>query len=151
MDLIQELEALAAAFAEAGVDFALCGGLAMAVHGFVRATEDIDLLIREEDLEAAGAVAAKCGFTIPGGQVPLNPGTSRAGLIYRVSKARGNILLPLDLMIVTPAYEQVWNHRIQILFGDLRVNVISRAGMIAMKQFAGRPKDQLDLDFLNQN
>ena len=31
---------------EAGVDYALCGGLAVAAHGAPRATRDIDLLGR---------------------------------------------------------------------------------------------------------
>jgi hypothetical protein len=51
VSLYDELKALVAALNEEGVPYALCGGLAMAVHGFVRATEDIDLLVRPSDVE----------------------------------------------------------------------------------------------------
>ena len=52
---------------EAGdVEYAECGGLAMAIHGFARATMDIDLLIRPESLENAFAVGKAHGFDIHG-------------------------------------------------------------------------------------
>jgi general stress protein CsbA len=40
-----DLLALARSLADAGVEYALIGGTAMAVHGFSRATKDIDLLL----------------------------------------------------------------------------------------------------------
>lgn len=41
----QDLVLLAQALADFGVQYALIGGTAMAVHGFSRATKDIDLLL----------------------------------------------------------------------------------------------------------
>lgn len=149
MNLVEELVTLAGVLDTADVEFALCGGLAMAAHGFVRATEDIDIIIREQDLQAALTAVESCGFSIPGGEIPLKPGTDQAGLIYRVSKVRSSELLPLDLMIVTPAYEEVWKSRTQMSFGKIDIPVISKAGMIIMKQIGGRRKDLLDLQFLN--
>ena len=43
MDLIAELKRVTGAFDEAGLTYALCGGLAVAVHGAPRATTDLDL------------------------------------------------------------------------------------------------------------
>ena len=40
-----DLAVLAKALADFGVEYALIGGTAMAVHGFARATKDIDLLL----------------------------------------------------------------------------------------------------------
>ena len=37
MDLIDELEQITTAFNKAEIEFALCGGLAMAAHGWIRA------------------------------------------------------------------------------------------------------------------
>lgn len=39
-DLERELELVIDAFTAKGVAYALCGGLALAVHGFPRATKD---------------------------------------------------------------------------------------------------------------
>ena len=47
MDLLQELKTLISKLKEEKIDFALCGGLAMAVYAFPRATMDIDIMIKE--------------------------------------------------------------------------------------------------------
>ena len=148
MDLIDELEQITTAFNEAEIEFALCGGLAMAAHGLIRATEDIDVIVRLEDLSSARVTVASCGFTILGGEIPLKAGTTDEGLIFRVSKVIGTQLLPLDIMLVTPAYESVWQTRTFASIGEYEIPVVSREGMIKMKMLSGRTKDQTDLDFL---
>jgi hypothetical protein len=51
LNLFEELEGLTRALDEAGIPYALCGGLAMAVYGVSRATIDIDILVDEADIE----------------------------------------------------------------------------------------------------
>ena len=50
MNIKDELLELVEVFNTAGIKFAVCGGLALVVHGFVRATQDIDLLLPEDQL-----------------------------------------------------------------------------------------------------
>ena len=50
MDLYDELVALVDALERQGSGYAICGGIAVALHGYPRFTRDIDLLIRREDL-----------------------------------------------------------------------------------------------------
>ena len=64
-DLYEEFKSIVSALEERGIDYAVCGGLAMAVHGLPRATVDIDLLILAESLEEAKAVVRSLGYTIP--------------------------------------------------------------------------------------
>ena len=45
MDILEELRAVTASLDQEGIDYALCGGLAMAVYDLPRATLGIDLLI----------------------------------------------------------------------------------------------------------
>ncbi len=45
LDLFEEFSSLVVTLNQAEIRYALCGGMAMAVHGVPRATEDIDLLI----------------------------------------------------------------------------------------------------------
>ncbi len=151
MDLIDELLTLLQALNEAGVRYALCGGLAMAVHGHARATQDIDLLIPEADLQKALSVAETAGFWIPSGRMPFKAKTPLAMDIYRVSKAKGPVLIPLDLIIVSPALQEVWDDRIENVFGSLRCHVVSRNGLIRMKQIAGRKQDLADIENLTDN
>ena len=64
LDLYEELKAILAALENRGLEYALCGGLAMAVHGFYRSTIDIDLLILDEQLDEVKGVARSLGFAI---------------------------------------------------------------------------------------
>ena len=50
LDLYEELRRLIAALDEHKIEYALCGGLAMAIFDRPRATVDIDLLIEAESL-----------------------------------------------------------------------------------------------------
>lgn len=50
MDIVTELRQVTDLLDRAGVDYALCGGLAMAVFALPRSTLDIDRLIQVEAL-----------------------------------------------------------------------------------------------------
>jgi hypothetical protein len=51
MNLLSELRDILAAFEEANIEYAVCGGLALAVFAMPRATLDIDLLALPNDLD----------------------------------------------------------------------------------------------------
>jgi hypothetical protein len=63
VDLYEEFKSMISALEQNGIDYAVCGGLAMAVWGAPRATVDIDLLILSEAFEEAKCVARSLGFT----------------------------------------------------------------------------------------
>jgi hypothetical protein len=136
------------ALRNANLPFAVCGGLAMAIHGHPRATQDIDILIREENLNEVLEVAKAVGFWIPSGKMPFKAKTPLAMEIYRVSKAVGEKLIPLDLMLVSPALEEVWNGRISGQIGDVDCTVVSTDGLIRMKEIAARTQDLADIEKL---
>lgn len=93
MDLMAELEGLLAALEAERTPYALAGGLALAVHGIVRATVDIDLLVAPESVEAASRVAAGRGFRAP---TELRFATGLE--IRRLVKFVGEEALVLDLL-----------------------------------------------------
>lgn len=76
----------------------------MAVHGFVRATLEIEILIRTESLEKAYLVVKEIGYGIRGKDISLD---ERAVDIRRVSKSlgEGEDVLSLDFLLVTPQVE----------------------------------------------
>lgn len=143
--LIEELRLLVDSFNRNGIDFALCGGLAVAAHGFVRATQDIDFLIREETLDEAYRAAEQVGYDIRGLDISFKERTVE---IRRVSKVVGEDVISLDLLLVTPHVEKVWQTRESIEFMGEQLFVVSRAGLIEMKRQAGRPQDLADIDRL---
>ena len=86
--LLQELLDLTSDLEKNGIEYAVCGGLALTVHGFPRATFDIDVLIQPESLEKAYQVAAQKGFDIKGLDMSFKERAvkERAVEIRRVSK-----------------------------------------------------------------
>ena len=67
MNLRQELDDVIDALTTGAIEYAVCGGMALAVHGHPRFTEDLDLLIRSSDLERVKDAVANLGFVIDTG------------------------------------------------------------------------------------
>ena len=117
--LIEELRSLVEVFNRHKIDFALCGGLAVAAHGLVRATQDVDFLIREESLDSAYKAAAEVGYDIRGLDISFKERTVE---IRRVSNIVGEDVISLDLLLVTPHVEDVWRGREEIEFMGQRLS-----------------------------
>lgn len=148
-DLVAELRALLRAFSEAGVDYALCGGLAANIYGADRFTKDIDLLIAPDDLDAALGIARSCGFTIDAGLLPLEEG---ARAMHRVVKleAGWEDALQLDLMIADGgSYAEAYESRYPVTHEGLEIWLVAREELIEMKRESDRPIDQQDVERLS--
>ncbi len=144
--LLDELSQLISALDENEIEYAVCGGLSLAIHGFVRATLDIDILIQPESLEKAYKISAEKGFDIRGLDISFK---ERAVEIRRVSKIDANgEVLSLDLLLVTPQVEDVWESRETVDFLGNQLCVVSREGLLKMKRLAGRPQDLADIERL---
>ena len=148
MNLKSELEAVVDALSKDGVGFALCGGIAVTVHGAPRFTKDIDLLIRQAELAAALAAARTVGFDLAAAPMCFDAGGPRERTIHRVSKVEGDQVLTLDLLLVEPAFNEVWNSRVWVEWEGRRVPVVSKAGLVQMKRLAGRDQDLVDIKSL---
>lgn len=142
--LLDELSNIISALNENEIEYAVCGGLALTIHGFPRATFDIDVLIRPESLEKAYEIAARYGFDIRGLDMSFK---EKAVEIRRVSKIdETGEVLPLDYLLVTPQVEDVWETREKLDWEGKTLWIVSREGLIKMKQLAGRDKDLIDID-----
>lgn len=144
MDLRDELLRLADRLEAAGIEYAVCGGLALAIHGFPRFTKDIDLLLRREDLERAVEAVAGIGFDLDAGVLPFDVGGPGEREVRRISKTDGAEVLTLDLLVVGPVFESAWRTRGTFAWEGRRLPVVSRQGLAAMKRLAGREQDLLD-------
>ncbi len=148
MNLTTEFSELISALEAKDVPYALCGGLAVVLHGYPRLTQDIDLLIREEDLQRVLEVAQAHGFDIHAGLMVFKSGTDRETKLYRVTKIEGRDHLMLDLLYVTPAFEKAWETRVRFTTEKRSVWAVSREGLETMKRASGRLRDLVDLQKL---
>ena len=148
MDLKRELLDAVEALNRAGVPYALCGGMAVVLHGYPRLTREIDLLIRPQELEAAKTALAKAGFSIPGGLIPFDTGRPHERKVFRLSKPIGDDLLTVDLLLLPPFLKDVWKDRESYEVDGVPVTVVDRNGLMAMKKIAGRHQDLSDIENL---
>ncbi len=145
LNLKTETERVVDALQRAGVDFAICGGIAVTIHGAPRFTRDIDLLIRAEDEARAVAAVAPAGFDLPADPMVFDASGPSERRILRVSKAEGPDLLTLDLIVASPSFDDVWDSRVLVEWEGRRVPVVSVEGLIKMKRVAARPQDLVDI------
>jgi hypothetical protein len=146
LSLFEETTALLAELERHGVPYAVAGALALAIHGVPRATTDIDLLVRREALEAALEVASARGFGVQALPMRFSDGLE----VRRTTKVEANEMLTLDLLLVNANLEPVWAGRERVLTGGGDIWVVSRAGLIEMKAWAGREQDLADIRRLRE-
>lgn len=150
MELVQEFERIVDALVRGGIEHAVCGGLAVAIHGHPRATRDIDLLLLESDLQAALDAVGKSGYILEGGLLRFGIGTADERHVFRVSRASGPDLMTLDLLLIRDPNDPLWTSRERARWRDRDLVVVSRAGLLEMKRRAGRPQDLADIDRLTR-
>ncbi len=133
-----------------GIPYAVCGGIAVAFYGYVRATRDIDILVREKDIERICAAVREQGFVFDAGRIPFSTGKPEEREIHRISKIIEDEVLTLDLLIVDEVYQEIWDGREAGEWQNRRIDVVSLGGLLEMKRIAGRNKDRLDIDELTK-
>jgi hypothetical protein len=142
MKLRDEMNLLVKALSQSQIPYALCGGLAMAMHGWPRATLDIDLLVEEQSLPLIREMAKKLGYRHESGFATFSEGRVK---LFRLVKLDGEEFLPLDILLVTPDLKDAWNTRQQIDSDSGPISVVSTSGLIQMKTMRGNGTDQEDI------
>jgi hypothetical protein len=141
----EEMLNLAQLFHEAGVSYAVCGALALGIHGHPRATRDIDFIIQLESMFEARRVAKANGFIIEAAPMKFQ------GVVHviRLSKALPDEedLLTVDLLI----YNSELSEKIKVEAVEYKgetVNVVTRDTLIMLKSQSTRLRDQDDVQRL---
>lgn len=139
--IITLLEALLRAFEREGVEYALCGGWAVAIWGVPRLTKDIDALVREDQLDLVCEILKPVGFLFKAGWVPL---PSVGVRFFRLTAIVGSQIIPLDLYPVPAGHPHLAGRRV-IDWRGLRTAVLDIGDLIDMKSGSQRTKDQNDI------
>lgn len=145
MDLTEEFLALIDALNRDGVEYGVCGGIALAIHGYPRFTKDIDILIRPGDLDRALAVAAAQGFIVAARPLRFDAGTPKEREVRRISKIEEEDVMTLDLLLSTGILQEAWGGREVFEWEGRAVKAVSAQALIKMKRIAGRDQDLLDI------
>jgi hypothetical protein len=149
-DLYEEFQKLTKALDERQVDYALCGGLAMAVYDRPRATIDIDLLIVSESLDVVMEIAKALDYTIRGLDITFANGAVEIRRVSKIDKQTGRVL-SLDLLLVTPEIRPVWESRVEADWEGGKLSVVSLDGLISLKTMRGSAQDLADIQALKED
>ena len=150
LDLYEELQKLIAALDSNEIDYALCGGIAMAIYNRPRATIDIDLLIAAESLDRVIEIAKELEYTIRGLDMTFANEAIEIRRVSKIDKETG-IVLSLDMLLVTPEIRPIWDSRVQANWEGGKLSVVSRDDLIALKRLSGRPQDLADISALMED
>jgi hypothetical protein len=129
------------------VRFLVVGAHALAVHGRPRLTGDLDVWVDATPANARRVLAALAEFGF--GSVGLGEADfTRPGMVI----ALGNPPLRVDVLtsISGVSFERAWRGRVRHRLSGVTVGVLGRREYRANKRAAGRPKDLLDLELLDE-
>lgn len=125
------------------VDFVIIGASAFPVHGYVRATLDVDLFIRPDRVNAERALAALSEFGYDLTDVTVDDLLTKKLLIRQYA-----VQTDIHPFVTGVTFERVWKNKVREKFGNINVFFASLDDLIAMKKAAGRAKDLEDMKFL---
>lgn len=147
MDLLEELKILSIKLDQAGIDYALCGGLAIAIYARPRATLDIDIMVQPDYFSETKKAAQELGYTMASATMEFNDGAVKLQRLSKVEKATGEYFV-LDLLIVTPEIKKAWDDRTTIEWEGYPLKVVSPQGLILLKSLRNSGQDKEDIEYL---
>ena len=138
---------LLAAFNAHAVEYLLVGAHALAAHGHVRATKDLDVWVRPSPDNAPKVLRALAGFGAPLHDLS-EADLARPGLIFQIG------VPPIRIDVITAIdgveFDQAWPDRVEAKLGEISVPVLSRHHLIANKKASGRLQDLADVESLER-
>lgn len=136
---------LLTAFAAAKVEYAVVGGVAVNAHGYMRATNDLDIFIRPTEENARAAFNALLALGVPlDGLQPSDLLDEEENLRFGPEEDHIDILASIGEM----PFDQVWRNRIETEVEGLSVAFISKPDLIENKRQVGRLRDLADAEEL---
>ncbi len=154
-----DVEGLLAALEEADVRFVVIGGFAVGAHGYPRATKDLDIVPDPdpENLTRLATVLSDLNASVLGMEefakeevVQPDAASLEMGGNFVLATSRGRLdimqLVGLDLeyadLDAAAVEDEVFGHRVRFCGFD---------HLVAMKEAAGRPEDEIDLKRLRES
>jgi predicted nucleotidyltransferase len=140
-------ERLLVSLARADVNFLIVGGVAVALNGFVRTTEDVDILIERSEENVERLLGALASF----GQ-----GHARELSFADFDEAEGAVRVveefPLDIFTIMRGhtYRDLLNQSLQTDIQGAKIGFLNAEGLIQLKQSSEREKDQIDVAALRR-
>ena len=142
------MEILIAKLNEAGIRYVAIGGQAVRLHGMPRFSMDWDLWIPSRDVENFRRLNESIGMWLGESIVPMGP--QGENFVQTFQTPFGILQFHLAVPGI-PSFESVENSAVELfLEGGTPCRVLSLLDLLRTKQAAGRPQDQVDIEFLQE-
>ncbi len=129
------------AFIAEKVEFLVVGGYAMAFHGYVRATGDIDLWIRRSDENVGRVWRALERFGAPLFDLNIED-LQTPEMVFQIG------IVPSRIGVITQIdgveFEDAWKEHKTVEIEGVQIPVIGKNQLLINKQSTGRLKDRND-------
>ena len=136
---------LLAEFNVQGVEYLVVGAHALAAHGHVRATKDLDVWVRPDAENAKRVFRALKEYGTPL-QDLTEADLAKQGTVFQIG------LPPLRIDVITAidgvSFDEAWSARLQTHFAGEPVAVLSKEHLIRNKRATGRTQDLADVEWL---
>lgn len=144
------------------VRYLVVGGMAVAAHGHVRATNDIDMVVALDHQNALTAIESltRIGFRpavpVPAKQFADESARARwrseKGMLVFQMRTGKPMDVPVDLFLTEPFdFERAYEHAVRAeVVPGVEIPVVPLDILLEMKEAAGRPKDQEDIRILRE-
>jgi hypothetical protein len=136
---VDDYEDLVAVFNKHNVEYIIVGAYAVGHYGYLRATEDIDLLVNPKPENAKKVAAALKDFA----GIEADPAEIKEKTIIEIGVKPNALHIMTNITGV--AWEKAWASRVQSVFGDQPAPFLSKECLIVNKRATGRGKDSIDL------
>lgn len=154
---MMNIESILRTLEEHKVDYAVIGGVAVVLYGYVRFTKDIDLLIdfSTENVKRFAGVLKKLSFK-PGVPVSIMDLADPGKREYWIKEKNARVitfynpdvpLLQIDILITRDLADL---KKIRRKIGDFEISVVDYDDLLKMKQETARPTDLIDIEKLEE-
>jgi predicted nucleotidyltransferase len=134
-----------------GAKYLLVGGMANIVHGYIRATEDLDLWIKADDANKVNVVQALAENNVAGAELLLNVPLLFGWSTVTVGKRGFTLDMGHSLKAFAETdFDACYARALDATFDDVPFKVIQLNDLITEKKATGRPKDLGDVDELTK-
>ncbi|MEJ2658949.1 MAG: hypothetical protein P8012_17465 [Desulfobacterales bacterium] len=133
---------------EEQVDFILVGAYALGAHGYPRATVDIDIWVKPDEINSINIYKALTRFGAPLEQIKINDFATE-NIIFRIGVPPRRIDIITKIDGVT--YKEADEDKILVEVEGLKLPVLSFDKLIKNKLSTGKEKDELDVKLLKKH
>lgn len=143
------------------IDYIVVGGVALVLHGVVRLTADLDLMVhlKHHNLEKFVSVMKELGYSpkMPVKAEDFIDPKVRMKWIQEKNMKVFSFYHPhqaiylIDVFVNEPiSYKQIQEDSVIIKAGNINIPIVSKRNLIKLKRISGRPQDIADIAALEE-